>query len=63
MTLEHAAGGAINERKVVHVKDTSLPEGSVSRSTSCVPGGSSCASLSNGRLRYEIVCKDCKPWI
>jgi hypothetical protein len=63
MTLKHAAGETITDRKVVHVKDTRLPEGSVSRIASCVPGGSSCASLSNGRLHYEIVCKDYKPWI
>ena len=63
MTLKYAAGETISERKVVHVKDASLPEGSASRFTSCVSGGSSCASLSNGRLHYEIDCKDCKPWI
>jgi len=55
MTLKHAAGETVNERKFMHVKDTSLPEGSVSRFTSCVPGSSSCASLSNGRLHYEIL--------
>jgi len=60
MTLKHAAGETITEKKVVGVKDTSLPEGSVSRFTSRVSGGSSCASLSNGRLHCYIVCKDCK---
>jgi hypothetical protein len=49
----------INERKFVQ-KDTSLPEGSMSRFKSCVCGSSSCASLSNDGLHYEIVCKDCK---
>jgi hypothetical protein len=48
MTLKHAAGETINERSIVHVKDTSLPAGSVSIFISCVPGGSSFASLSNG---------------
>jgi len=59
MMLKHSAGETINDRKFVHMKDTNLPEGLVSRFKSCVSGGSSCASLSNGRLHYEIVCKDC----
>jgi len=58
-----AARDTINESKVVHKKDIGLPEGSVSRFKSCVSGGSLCASLSNGRLHYEIVCKDCTPCI
>jgi hypothetical protein len=63
MLLKHSAGETINDRKFGHMKDTNLPERSVSRFKSCVPGGSSCASLSNGRLHYEIVCKDCITWI
>ena len=55
MTFKHAAGETINERKVVHAKDKSLPKGSVSSFTSCVPGGSSCASLSVGRFHCETV--------
>lgn len=63
MTLKHADSKTINETQIVYMKDTSLPEGLVSRFTSCVTGGCSSASLSNGRLHYEIVCKDCQLWI
>jgi len=55
MTLKHAARKTINEMKVVYVKGTSLPEESASSFTSCVPGGSSCASLSDGRFHCETV--------
>jgi hypothetical protein len=58
-----ATGDNINDRKVVNMKVTILPEGAVSRFESCVPESSSYVSLSNGIFHYEIVCKDCKPWI
>jgi hypothetical protein len=63
MTLKRAAGKTINEMQAVHMQDARFPEGSESRFTSCVPGGSSSASLSNSSLHYEIVYKDCKSWI